>query len=111
MKAISSFPKLEKLDLTGCKTLTDTMLLYLTEVDKVPHLRTLSLVDVPAITDSLLTWLSIKSQNILCLALKGTAISVKGIKSVRDRFPNSEMLQNANFYGFWPKMRVDDRIL
>lgn len=87
------------------------MLLYLTEGDKVPLLRTLSLVDVPAITDSLLTWLSIKSHNILCLALKGTAITVKGIKSVRDRFPNSEMLQNANFYGFWPKMRVDDRIL
>jgi len=111
IKAISGFMKLEKLDLTGCKTLTDTMLIYLTEVDKVPHLRTLSLVDVPAITDSLLTWLSIKTQNILCLALKGTAVSLKGIKSVRDRFPNSELLQNANFYGFWPKLRVDDRIL
>ena len=111
MKAISSFSKLEKLDLTGCKTLTDTMLVYFTEGDKLPLLRTLSLVDVPAVTDSLLTWLSIKTQIILCLAVKGTAITVKGVKSVRDRFPNSDMLQNANFFGFWPKLRVDDRIL
>lgn len=111
IKAISSLRLLEKLDLTGCKTLTDSMLIYLTEVDKVPDLRTLSLVDIPAVTDSLLAWLSIKTHSILLLALKGTNISVKAIKSVRDRFPNSDMLQNANFYGFWPKLRVDERIL
>lgn len=111
IKAISSLRVLEKLDLTGCKTLTDSMLIYLTEVDKVPALRTLSLVDIPAVTDSLLAWLSIKTHHILLLALKGTGISVKAIKSVRDRFPNSDMLQNANFYGFWPKLRVDERIL
>jgi hypothetical protein len=111
IKAISSLRLLEKLDLTGCKTLTDSMLIYLTEVDKVPLLRTLSLVDVPTVSDSLVSWLSIKAQDILLLALKGTSVSIRALKSVRDRFPNSDMLQNDNFYGFWPKARVDDRIL
>ena len=77
----------------------------------MPALRTLSFVDLPAITDSILAWISIKAHGILLLALRGTNISRKAVMSVRDRFPNSDMLHNANFYGFWPKHRVEDRML
>jgi len=111
MKAISSLKKLVKLDLSGCRNLNDSMALYLTETDRNPILRTMLLVNIPGLTDSFLAWLSIKSQDILMLALKGTSITKKSMLSVRDRYPNSDLQDNANFYGFWPKTRVDDRML
>ena len=111
IKAISTFRELEKLDFSGCRHLTDSMLVHLAEPDRMPKLRTLNFTDLISITDSLIAWLSIRSHRILLFAMKGTCISMKAIMSVRDRYPNSEFLQNENFYGFWPKMRVDDRML
>ena len=111
IKAISNFTNLEKLDVSGCRALTDNMLLHLCDASKVQNLRTINFSDLPAITDSILAWVAMRTHKILLLAMKGTAISKKAIMSVRDRFPNSDVLQNENFYGFWPKFRVDDRIL
>ena len=111
IKAIANFTNLEKLDVSGCRALTDNMLLHLCDASKVQNLRTINFSDLPAITDSILAWVAMRTHKILLLAMKGTAISKKAIMSVRDRFPNSDVLQNENFYGFWPKFRVDDRIL
>jgi hypothetical protein len=99
---------LEKLDLSSCKALTDMMMLPLTEMDKVMKLRTLILLSLPLVTDTTLAWLASKTQDIRTLALKGTAISAHAVQAVRDRFGNSDMLQNDNFVGFWPKFRIDD---
>ena len=111
IKAISNCSKLEKLDVSGCRALTDNMLLPLCEASRVTQLRTINFCDLPEITDSILAWVAMRTHRILLLALKGTSITKKALMSVRDRFPNSDVLQNENFYGFWPKFRVDDRIL
>lgn len=111
IKAIANCDKLEKLDVSGCRALTDTMLLPLCDVNKVANLRTINFSDLPAITDSILAWVAMRTHRILLFALRGTAVSRKAINSVKDRFPNSDFLQNDTFYGFWPKFRVDDRIL
>eukprot|EP01038_Epipyxis_sp_PR26KG_P009683 gene9683-13036_t len=109
IKAISQLKNLKKLDLTGCKILNDTMLVYLSEINKVPLLHTLILVDLPLITDSILAWLSIKQpQNLYYLGLKGTFITKKAIISVKDQFINSDIVTNEAFYGFLPKYRVKD---
>ncbi len=101
---------LTKLDLSHCKLLSDNSLLYLCEVDRVMKLRYLLLTDCPQITDSLLAWLSIKQHNILLISLKGTLISRKALMSVRDRYPNSDMICTPEFFGFQSKYRVYDRI-
>lgn len=110
IKAVSLCSRLKKLDLNGCQ-LTDIMILSITEYGTVPNLRTLSLVNIPTITDTTLAWIASKEQEILLLAVKGTSISKHAIQAVRDRFPQSDMQVDENFVGFWPKFRVDDRKL
>ena len=109
--ALSKVSTLIKLDLSGCKSLTDIMMLPLTEVDKVDDLRTLIIVNCPLLTDTVLAWFASKTQNIQLMALKGTNITKHSVQAVRDRFPNSDKLDNANFLGFWPKYRIEDRKL
>ena len=111
IKAISCFEKLEKLDLTGCASLGDEDVLPLAETDKVLKLRHLSLADCPRITDTGLTWISNGCSSLLLLALKGTTVSRHATRAVRDAFPHSDMVYNANFVGFWPKHQVEDRVL
>jgi len=110
IKAISMCNNLKKLDLNGCQ-LADIMILSITEFGTVPKLRTLSLINIPTITDTTLAWIASKEQEVLLLALKGTSISRHAIQAVRDRFPQSDMQVDENFVGFWPKFRVDDRKL
>ena len=109
MSALANCENLTKLDVTGCKSLTDMMMLPLTEVDKVMALKTLILLNCPLITDTTLAWFASKTQNIQLLACKGSSISKHSVQAVRDRFPNSDKLDNQNFLGFWPKFRIDDR--
>lgn len=109
IKGLSRCEKLVKLDLTSCKSLTDIMLLSLTEVDTVPALRTLILVGNRLLTDATLAWLASKDQNILLLAVLGTGITRASVQAVRDRFAYSDMIENENFFGFWPQARVEDR--
>ena len=111
ISAIAHCNKLEKLDLSGCKSLTDIMMLPICEPESVPLLKTLSLVNIPKITDTTLAWIASKSQDIMLLAVKGSSISKHSITAVRDRFPSSDMLQNDNFMGFWPKHRIEDQKL
>ena len=112
IKAISyNLNNLIKLDLNQCKNLNDNMLIYITEVDRIINLKYLNLSNILNITDSLLAWLSIKIHNIILLNITNTNITKKAINSVKDRYPNSEILINNNFYGFYPKQRVEDRIL
>jgi len=107
--ALSKVSTLIKLDLSACKTLTDMMMLPLTEVDRVDDLKTLILVNCPLLTDTTLAWFASKTQNIQLMALKGTSITKHSVQAVRDRFPNSDKLDNTNFLGFWPKFRIEDR--
>jgi len=85
------------------------MMLPICEADKVPKLKTLILLNCPLITDTTLAWLASKTQEVMLVAVRGTAISRHAVQAVRDRFPNSDMLQNENFLGFWPKHRIEDR--
>lgn len=109
MRAIAGCSSLEKLDLSGCRSLTDMMILPITEVGSLPKLRFLSLTHNQYITDSAVAWIASKDHSILLLAIKGTSISKHGVKAVRDYFPYSDMVDNENFFGFWPKSRVGDR--
>lgn len=111
IRALSRCENLTKLDLTGCKSLTDIMMLPICESEKAPLLKTLIMVGVHQVTDSTLAWLSNKDHEIQLLALKGTNITKQSISAVRDRFPNSDLTYNDNFIGFWPKFRVEDRKL
>jgi hypothetical protein len=109
IKGLSRCEKLVKLDLTGCRSLKDIMLLSLTEVNTVPALKTLILVGNRLITDATLAWLASKDQNVLLLAVLGTGITKASVLAVRDRFAYSDMIENENFFGFWPQGRVEDR--
>jgi len=109
MKAISEFDNLEKLDLTGCDSLTDIMLLPITELGKVDELRSLSIVNVTRATDATLSWVANGCPNLLTFAFKGTSITKPSVSAVRDRFPWCDMVYNDNFNGFWPKSRIDDK--
>jgi hypothetical protein len=111
VKAIANMKLLEKLDLTGCKLLNDSRMVYIVSSDKLTHLQYLDCKDIPKLGDSFLAWMSMKNHCLLSFALKGTAVTQKGLYSVKDSFPYCELLTNDNFYGFWPKFRVFDRLL
>eukprot|EP01041_Mallomonas_annulata_P003507 gene3507-6976_t len=111
IRAISNFSKLEKLDVTGCKSLDDESILPLCEVDRVTALKHLSLVDCHLITDTGLAWLSNGCKKLQLVALKGTAITRHASQALRECFPYSDMVFNQNFIGFWPKSSVEDRIM
>lgn len=111
LKAIATLDKLQRLEMSGCTSITDLMLLPICEVDRVVGLTVLSLSHNPQLTDTTIAWVAYGKQNIMTLSLKGTGITRQAIESVRDRFPYSDMTINDNFYGYWPKTRVDDRKL
>ena len=111
LKAISNLSHLEKLDLTGCKNISDMMLLPLTEVGKVPKLRNLVLTGSIRVTDATIAWISSKDHNIMLLACRGSSITRHGLQSVEDYFPLCEILENDNYLGFWPKARIEDKKL
>eukprot|EP01040_Poterioochromonas_malhamensis_P000705 gene705-754_t len=111
MKGIANMTLLEKLDLSGCKYLNDSRMVYIVSSDKLRHLQTLDISHIPKITDSFLAWISLKDHKLLYISMKGTDISQKALVSVKDRFPYCDLLMNDNYYGFWPKFRVGDRIL
>lgn len=103
--------KLEKLDLSGCRSLTDDMLMPLSDPSSVPKLKHLSIVGVVTVTDRTLSWMASKVHAIQYFALKGTSVRRFAFSSVRDSFPNSDLVLNENFSGFWPKSRIEDRRL
>eukprot|EP01033_Poteriospumella_lacustris_P003952 gene3952-2811_t len=111
IKAVATMRQLEKLDLSGCASLTDSMLVHLSAGDKVPNLTELNLSQMPKISDSILAWMAMKDHKLLSFNLKGSPVSAQAIQSVRDRFQDSDVTMNDIFYGFQPKFRVHDRIL
>ncbi|RYH29047.1 hypothetical protein EON65_09920 [archaeon] len=111
IKAISFISKLQSLELSGCVNLTDSMLVHITQIERVPKLQHLDMTNCPKVADAFLAWMSLKPHELLYVYLRGTSVSKKALMSVRDRFPNCDMLVNDNFYGFWPKHRIKDRFL
>jgi hypothetical protein len=111
LRALSNSAKLEKLDMTGCKNVTDMMMLPLTEVNKVPNLKYLILTGAVRITDATVAWIASKDHKILLLSVRGTSITRHGLHAMQDYFPYCDLLENDNFMGFWSKTRVDDRKL
>lgn len=111
IRAISHCEKLEKLDLSGCKSLSDVMMLPICEVDKVLNLHYLYMIDIPKLTDTGLAWISMGCTSLRVFSFKGTEFSKVAIKSVKDNFPLCDMISNNNFSGFWPKTRLKDRII
>lgn len=92
IEALASCLYLEKLDLSGCKLLTDDMMLPLSGGDAVPSLKTLSLVNAVLITDATLQWLSSSINSLQHLSLRGTLIKRSVLMGVRDHFPNSDLV-------------------
>ena len=111
IKAISMCECLEKLELSGCTSLVDSSMLPLCEVDKVPQLKSLYILDIPTLTDTSLAWISTGCTMLTVLCFKGTSITRQSCRAVKDSFPYSDMIYNHNFAGFWPKSRLNDRIL
>jgi hypothetical protein len=111
IKAISQCEQLDKLDISGCTSLVDSSLLSICEIDKVPNLKSLYMLDVPTITDTALAWISTGCMNLQIICFKGTAITRQSCRAVKDSFPYSDLIYNVNFAGFWPKSRLKDRIL
>jgi hypothetical protein len=111
IKGIANIKMLEKLDLSGCKYLNDSRMVYLVSSDKVKKLQTLDISQIPKLSDSFLAWISMKDHCLLHLSCKGTSITSKALTSVKDRFPYCDLLINDNYYGFWSKYRVFDRLL
>lgn len=111
ISAIATLVHLDHLDLSGCTALTNDMLLPLSRSDSVPNLRYLSLVNNILLSDATLQWLASGNKNIQHLSLRGTSIRKTVLVGTLDSFPNSDIVHNDNFFGFWPKSRVQDRIM
>lgn len=111
MKAISKCNQLEKINISGCKALTDTAILPICEVDKVKSLHTIYMNDIPNLTDTALAWISNGCSQLKTISFKGTSITKTATKACRDNYPYSDMIYNNNFMGFWPKSRLKDRIV
>ena len=103
--------ELEKLDLSGCRGLVDDMMLPLSRGYALPKLKFLSLINVTLLTDATLSWIASSNKNIIHLSIRGTLIRKTALISVRDSFPNSDVVINDNFFGFWPKSRIEDKAL
>jgi hypothetical protein len=64
------------------------------------------------ITNAAAAWIAGgSSNNLILLALKNTKVNKHGLRSIRGHFPYSDLTDNDNFFGFWPKSRVDDQKL
>ena len=111
IKALSSCFNIEKLDFTGCRSLTDVVILPISESDTLPKLRNLILNNCELITDTALAWIASKSHSILHLSMFGTKVTRHAVQAVRDRFPFTDMVQTEDFLGFVPVFRVDDKKL
>lgn len=112
MKAIGDLEHIEKLDISGCNGVVDSDMLPLCSVDRTIKLKTLILNNCKHLTDSSLAWISsARSGALRLLSFKGTAMTRQSAQAVRDSYPLSDMLFNENFSGFWPKSRLNDRIL
>ena len=111
IEAISTCMELEKLDLSGCRGLVDDMMLPLSRGYALPKLKFLSLINVTLLTDATLSWIASSNKNIIHLSIRGTLIRKTALISVRDSFPNSDVVINDNFFGFWPKSRIEDKAL
>jgi hypothetical protein len=112
MKAIGDLEHLEKLDISGCTGVVDSDMLPLCSIDKTTKLKTLILNSCKHLTDSSLAWISSARTGVLRLiSFKGTSMTRQSAQAVRDSYPLSDMLFNENFSGFWPKPRLNDRIL
>eukprot|EP00981_Chlorochromonas_danica_P008794 scaffold2312_cov165-Ochromonas_danica.AAC.34 len=111
IKAVSNLNQLKLLDLSGCRSLTDSMLVPLSQIDRVPELYHMDVTHCPRVGDSFLAWMSLKQHRLLYFCLQGSSTTRKALMSVRDRFPLCDLLINDNFFGFWAKHRVRDRML
>lgn len=111
IKALSSCSNIEKLDFTGCRSLTDIMILPISESDTLPKLRYLIFNNCDLITDTALAWIASKTHNILYMSMFGTKVTRHAVQAVRDRFPFTDMVQTEDFLGFVPVFRVDDKKL
>ena len=110
LKALSTCVRLESLDLTGCVSVTDQLILQFS-----PGVRHLFLAQCCKIGDTSLSWIAEGLKQTLdghvsleTLSLKGTKVSPTAVKGMRDRFPYSLLKSNASFLGFWPLARTND---
>lgn len=157
LRALSQCCDLIKLDLTGCKAVTDIMMIPICE-NNLGKLKYLILAGLRLITDSTIGWLSMLNQSneaevsnlsdetsvdesksksvyysanqkeetsinipvkqkkaketsLILLALKGTSVSYFGLQAFQQYFKNCDLIHNDNFFGFWPKYRVEDQCL
>lgn len=92
IEALAVCMHLEKLDLSGCKLLTDDMMLPFSRGDTIPSLKTLSLVNAILITDATIQWISSNTNSLQHLSLRGTLIKRSVLMGVRDHFPNSDLV-------------------
>lgn len=109
--ALKMCSKLERLDLSGCKGISDSSLLPICDENAVPLLAHLVLNDVGSITDQSIAWIAFGCSRIVLLSMKGTKVNGYTAKALKDSFPCSTLLRNKNFFGFWPLHRYEDRQL
>jgi hypothetical protein len=109
---------LRDLDLSGCHTLTDLALLWLAESEFLAtNLRKLWLRDLTNITNTGLSWLVSKQQNVrfFLLDVTGcTGLALSSIQALADFFPFANFRNEKGahaFRGFFPKHRAEDRFL
>lgn len=101
---------LERLDLSGCKTLNDVSLLPICQITHLPRLRALYLANLPQVTDSGFAWIIDGCVRLELLSLKGTRVTKHVLMANRERFRYSELVVNPNFIGFMPVSRSRDRV-
>lgn len=114
---------LRRLDLTGCKGLSDTSIVPLCESSTFypPGINALYLSSCPKITNLGLEWIADgfntydhdsnggSTMSLITLSMKGTKVTYDALVSVRDRFVLSEMKKSDSFFGFYPLPRASDR--
>jgi len=112
VKWIATMPCLERLEMSGCRNLTDVCILPISEADKCPNLTTLSLTKNENITDTALAWIANGcADQLMTFSFKGSAITKASARAVRDMFAYCDMIFDEKQSGFFPKPRVSDRKL
>ena len=111
IKSLSLCQNLKLLDLSGCRSLSDSSLLPICDEKAVPLLSHLYLSDVASITDQSIAWIAFGCGRLVLLSIKGTQVHGFTAKALKDSFPCSTLLRNKNFFGFWPIQRYRDRQL
>lgn len=111
IRALCGCAHLHRLELAECCGLVNESLIPLCDERAVPALTHLSLAGIKSLTDPVVAWIAAGSKRIVYLSLTGTRVSSFTARAVKDAFPHSTLMQNQNFFGFWPLFRYEDRVL